>query len=57
MSAYAATKGAILTYTRAVAKEVGLDVENVEVLELQVHCPGSSDRARAAWLDPYVLSK
>jgi hypothetical protein len=33
-----------------------VSVDNVKKLELQVHCQGGSERARAVWLDPYVLT-
>ncbi len=33
-----------------------LDVSQVDVLELRVHCPGDFHAARAIWFDPHLLS-
>jgi hypothetical protein len=32
-----------------------VSVEDVDVLELQIHCPGTHGHVRGVWLDPYVL--
>jgi hypothetical protein len=32
-----------------------LSVEGVDILELQIHCPGSNSHVRGVWLEPRVL--
>ncbi len=32
-----------------------LSVQNVDVMELQIHCPGSNSHVRGVWLEPHIL--
>jgi hypothetical protein len=32
-----------------------ISIQGVDVLELQIHCPGSHSHVRAVWLEPHVL--
>jgi hypothetical protein len=36
-------------------QECQVNVQNIEMLELQVHCPGIMHCARAVWLQPHLL--
>jgi hypothetical protein len=36
-------------------KTCRVNVEGVDVLELQVHCPGGHSNVRAVWVDPQIL--
>ncbi|MBI2804241.1 MAG: NPCBM/NEW2 domain-containing protein [Planctomycetes bacterium] len=45
-----------LQLDRAAAAEwCRINVEGVDILELQVHCPGGHSHVRAVWLEPHLL--
>jgi hypothetical protein len=40
---------------KGVIEDCRISVEDVDVLELQVQCPGGNGNVRAVWLDPQIL--